>query len=384
MLSVTHVFSLSEKPGRHVWGGAERHLRILLPALASAGVSVEAVILVWNRGNRLSEGVRELVNGGVHVKLIYRSVPCWYRPRIVCAASVLLRLLPHLFRARASIVHVHLSMVFVPVIAIIAGCRRLVITLHNDERYWSGWVFRNWLNLLSFRVNHYIAISSHVRLYAAALLPRHAHRISVVRYGVPVPERSTNTRRDFDLQASDFVVGFVGRLTDQKNLPVLVRALQKNPDVRGVIIGSGAGMQLQELQALARSINAHNVSFHPAMENAAGLMPLFDVLCLPSKWEGLGLVLVEAMLQAVPVIGSRQGAIPEVLAGGEAGDLFDFEDVDALAGLIRDAHSNSSSRRKKVDAASLHAREHFSVRAMVVNTTAVYQSIAGPITTSHY
>ena len=58
-------------------------------------------------------------------------------------------------------------------------------------------------------------------------------------------------------------------------------------------------------------------------------MPLFDVLCLPSKWEGLGLVLVEAMLQAVPVIGSRQGAIPEVLAGGEAGDLFDFEDVDA-------------------------------------------------------
>ena len=383
MLSVTHVFSLSDKPGRHVWGGAERHLRILLPALACSGVSVEAIILVWNGGSRLSEGVQEFLNGGVRVKLIHRSTPCWYKPRIVCAASVLLRLLPNLFRVRGGIVHLHLSMVFIPALAMIAGCRRLVITLHNDEQYWSGWKYKLWLNFLSTRVRHYIAISNHVRRYVAELLPRHADLISVVRYGVPVPERAVNTRKEFDLKASDFVVGFVGRLTDQKNLPVLVRALQKNPDVRGVIIGSGVGKQLQELQTLTRSINADNVSFHPAMENAAGLMPLFDVLCLPSKWEGLGLVLVEAMLQGVPVIGSRQGAIPEVLADGMAGWLFDYTNVDALSGLIRDAKNNPSLQRLKADVALKYAREQFSVQAMVANTTAVYQRILGPIIESH-
>jgi len=191
------------------------------------------------------------------------------------------------------------------------------------------------------------------------------------------------TQKEFDLKAADFVVGFVGKLTDQKNLPVLVRALQKNPDVRGVIIGSGVGKQLQELQTLTHSINADNVSFYPAIENAAGLMPLFDVLCLPSKWEGLGLVLVEAMLQGVPVIGSRQGAIPEVLADGMAGWLFDYTDVDALSGLIRDAKNNPSLQRLKADVALKYAREQFSVQAMVANTTAVYQRILGPIIESH-
>ena len=72
-------------------------------------------------------------------------------------------------------------------------------------------------------------------------------------------------------------------------------------------------------------------------------MPGFDVLCLPSRWEGLGLVLVEAMLRGVPVVGSRAGAIPEALGHGAYGVLFEPGDEDGLVAAIARARIDGPS-----------------------------------------
>ena len=80
-------------------------------------------------------------------------------------------------------------------------------------------------------------------------------------------------------------VGFVGRLTAQKNIQLLIRAMALRPDITCLIVGEGE--LRSELEALARTLGCSNVRFLGAQSDAAGLMPLFDVLCLPSLWEGL-------------------------------------------------------------------------------------------------
>jgi glycosyltransferase involved in cell wall biosynthesis len=61
-----------------------------------------------------------------------------------------------------------------------------------------------------------------------------------------------------------------------------------------------------------------------------------DLMVLPSHWEGFGMVLLEAMEVGIPVVGTRVGAIPEVVAEGETGIIVPPRDPDALAtGLVR-------------------------------------------------
>jgi len=168
----------------------------------------------------------------------------------------------------------------------------------------------------------------------------------------------------------DFVVGFIGRITEQKNLNVLVDALALAPKVTGVIVGGGSA--LPTIKRRAKEKNVRNVYFLPAQENAAGLMALFDVFCLPSKWEGLGLVLIEAMLQSVPVIGSNAGAIPEILDDGRAGLLFDPFDANALAAQIEYARTHSNALRSLTAHAHAYAVHHYSIDRMVQDMRRLY------------
>jgi glycosyltransferase involved in cell wall biosynthesis len=103
-------------------------------------------------------------------------------------------------------------------------------------------------------------------------------------------------------------------------------------------------------------------------------MPAFDLLCLPSQHEGLGLVLVEAMLRQVPVAGSRAGAIPEILGNGEYGLLFEAGDPGALAATLEAAADDNRGLAERAERALAHARETFSVETMTRRTLAVYRA----------
>jgi len=168
-----------------------------------------------------------------------------------------------------------------------------------------------------------------------------------------------------------FVVGFVGRLAPQKNVPLLVAALKQLPDVHGVIVGDGE--QRKELQALANAGGTQNIQFLGHQPNAADLMPAFDVLCLPSRFEGLGLVLVEAMLRRVGVIGSQAGAIPEILGEGRYGLLFPSGDAAGLIQAIQFAQRERAYMADMAERAFEYAQRTFSVETMTRQTLEVYE-----------
>src|SRR5690606_26500379 len=167
---------------------------------------------------------------------------------------------------------------------------------------------------------HYIAISDLIRNYLIGTVGLPPGKITTVHYGASAGALRSRAelRQALGIPAEAFVVGYVGRLEPQKNLPALLEALANPDSPHGVLIGTG-GLDA-ELKALAAGrTNIQFLGYHP---NAADLIPAFDVFCLPSHWEGLGLVLIESMLRRVPIIGSTAGAIPEILGGGAYGILF--------------------------------------------------------------
>ena len=135
------------------------------------------------------------------------------------------------------------------------------------------------------------------------------------------------------------VVGFAGRLVREKGVDVLLRAIVQVPDAKAIIAGDGP--EEKTLREMAAQLNiADRVEWRGAMRSTE--MPAFyrecDALAVPSRtlpnWkEQFGRVIIEAMACGVPVIGARCGEIPHLI--GDAGLLFDEDDVDALATHIR-------------------------------------------------
>jgi glycosyltransferase involved in cell wall biosynthesis len=101
-------------------------------------------------------------------------------------------------------------------------------------------------------------------------------------------------------------------------------------------------------------------------------MAAFDVFALSSRWEGLGLVLLEAMSRGVPIAATRGGAIPEVLAGGELGLLSDVGDAAGLRRNIRALWEDPALRADFAERGKRAVRDRYSVSAMVNATMKVY------------
>jgi starch synthase len=130
---------------------------------------------------------------------------------------------------------------------------------------------------------------------------------------------------------------FVGHDFERKGGDVLVEAFhhvqRAVPDARLLLVGRGVPVRTGDpaITSLGEVTDRHELS---------ELYRSATVLCLPARFEPYGLVLLEAMAHGVPCVGTRVGAIPEVLQEGRLGLLIEAEDAgglaDALLELIRD------------------------------------------------
>ncbi|MFI5396462.1 MAG: glycosyltransferase family 4 protein [Candidatus Binatia bacterium] len=357
---------IKETPTRPPFSGAENHLWVLLPELRAAGLRVEFGILLQQSGPVTRDKIAELQAAGIEVH-------CFPYRRLIDLACMA-RVRAYLASRRAHIVHTHMDRADIigKVAARLAGCRHVVSSVHNNEQYHLRLKWLALLRVLDRLTTRHIAISEAVRRHLIELEHVASAKVTVIPYGVyppPVVGDRTAIRQRLGIPNDRFVVGFVGRLVEQKNVPVLIRAMAQLPDALCVIIGRGAQRRTLEEQASA----VGNVRFLRHQPDASALMPAFDVLCLPSRWEGLGLVLVEAMFQRVPVVGSRAGAIPEVLGHGKYGLLFDPDNVAELVAALTAVRESGGVL---AEPAYGFARERFAVHKMIERTLAVYAQAA--------
>lgn len=166
---------------------------------------------------------------------------------------------------------------------------------------------------------------------------------------------------------SDPAILFVGRLHDvQKRLSDMIRALARLPESWRVRI-AGSGPDRVALERLSRELGvSERVEYLGFVSESATLRDLYreaSVLALPSAYEGLPMVLLEAMSCATPVVGSDIPAIAEVVEHGRTGLLVPVADPAALA-------------RALAAAVAQRAELGFAARQSIVRS--YDQSVVGP------
>lgn len=336
-------------------GGSERHLLTLLPALRTRGVDARLV------GFDVSGSEADAFYAGLDAAGVpYRRVPA--------------RSLPAAVRAeRPDLVHTHLVHAdLLGAFAAPLARAPLVSTKHNDDPFRRG-PWRYVERVLAARAESVICITDAVARFHRDVVGLPAERLRVVRYGLDeLPAPWPGGTHGPELAPGARVLLAVGRLTEQKGLDVALRAL---PAIRAalphaVLVVLGEGPERSRLEALARDLEIADAVHLPGRAgDVAAWYRRADALLHPSRWEGFGLVLLEAMLASLPVVGSRVSAIPEIVVDGETGVLVPPDDAAALAA----ATVRAVAERERLGAAGLaRARAEFSVGAMAERMLAVY------------
>ena len=355
-MKVVHVHRISGV------GGSERHLLTLLPALADLGIDVSFI---------------GLDDPTAAPEAFYRSLRVPYL-RVASRAGVSPHLVRELRRARADIVHTHL--VHADVHGPLASTR-LVSTKHNDDRFRSG-VFRFAERAITRRAARVICITETLRRFNVECVGLPAAKLEVVHYGLDELPAPWGPNPSDDVPPGVPVLLAVSRLVPQKGIDVAVAALPKVADAVLVVLGEGP--ERAALEERARALGVADRVFFPG--RAGDVVPWLRRAALfvhPARWEGFGLVLLEAMLASLPVVASRVSAIPEVVADGETGLLVEADDPDALAAAATRLLDDGALARRLGDAGRARARAKFSVERMARQTLAVYQKALHTTASAH-
>ena len=257
-----------------------------------------------------------------------------------------------------------------------------IASLHNDNLFRRSSLLRPLIRWNRRLFHHLICISHHLAQFAKDVEAVPAENISVVHYGFQpkrAPSLGSNIRSLLRLPEGKPIVGMVARLTTQKGHSTLLQAMSKLVQQNTllphlVLVGDGALRSSLEALASQLKLNSH-VSFLGYRPDAPQLMYDFDIFVHPSRWEGFGLVFLEAMAAEVPIIATRTGAIPEIIEDGETGLLVPVDDGDALSDALSLLLANPPLRKQMGLAGRRRLDEHFSVQKMVERTAQIYQHI---------
>jgi len=171
---------------------------------------------------------------------------------------------------------------------------------------------------------------------------------------------------------------YVGRLSREKGVDVLIGAVcsARRGGVSLHLDIAGDGPELESLMTMAQKSGvSSSVTFHGYVSDISGLFQAASALVIPSRSEGLPIVLLEAMAAGVPVIATRVGQIPEVLADADLGLLVVPESPDAIASAIAEVSAFPDRIVEMATRAKQHVEKHFSVEAMANSYVAVYKRL---------
>lgn len=183
-------------------------------------------------------------------------------------------------------------------------------------------------------------------------------------------------RRELGLTAEQPLLGTVGRLVPVKNQALLLRAFAllrpEHAQARLVVVGDGPERAALERLAVELGLAA-SVIFTGSRRDIPQIMAALDIFILPSFSEGLSLTLLEAMAAGKPVVATRVGGNPEVVADGLNGLLVPSDDDAGLAAALRRLlREGDGVARKLAQAGQQQVVEKFSLEAMVHAYEAIY------------
>ncbi len=207
-------------------------------------------------------------------------------------------------------------------------------------------LYVTFIRIASARVDRFIAISRATQNRLITRSRVRADKISVLYNFIDPLFHSTGASSDARWKlrddarnhtASDFRVGFAGRLVDRKGWRTFLDAadhvIRKLPGFKFLIAGDGSDKQLVLETIKKKNLNEH-IIYIGQVEDMKSFYNGLDCLVVPSLWEPQGLVEIEAQASGVPVIASNTEALNEIIQAAQNGLLFEPGDARELAEKI--------------------------------------------------
>ena len=251
--------------------------------------------------------------------------------------------LRHFLKSDSYVVHAHLPRAQL-IAAVATKKSTLIISRHDEDQF-----FPQANKVISFILSRYVAYKSKIavaisstvknKMVASNEFPKE-FPIEVVHYGFDEHMKSTiSLKQIIEFKdslgvAEGLIFGTVARLVPQKDFPTLLNGFKLLCDsgVNAKLVIAGDGPLRDELEDLSMKLNIHqNVYWLGSRSDVQLVYGLMDVFVLASKTEGFGLVLLEAMSNSLPIVGSNILTVQEVLGPnvgltfetGNAKDLFE-------------------------------------------------------------
>jgi len=250
--------------------------------------------------------------------------------------------------------------------------RALVATVHN-------WPSRR-LSMRAYAVLDRIVLRRFDKVIGVSEVPSNilrrsrvaADKIATVPNGVDAEQfdpAAPSLRKEIAADGGT-LVGFVGRLVLEKGGEVLLRAAQQvlavHPRIKFVFVGEGPSRKPWEALATQLGI-AKQVVFVGARDDMPGVYSSLDLVVLPSYIESMPMCLLEAMAAGKPVVATRVGAVPQLVASDQIGLLVEPGSAGALStGILRVLEDHELALRLGNNARQ-HVARNFSAQSMAKN-----------------
>lgn len=214
-------------------------------------------------------------------------------------------------------------------------------------------------------------------------------RVEVIPTGIDMTRFAQGdgraTRRKLGIPARAFVVGHVGRLANEKNLPFLARAvaqlLKRRETAHFVLAGSGPALEeIEQIMAEAAVAQRYHHVGVLQRQELVDLYHAFNVFAFASQSETQGMVLTEAMAAGVPVVAVDASGVREVVQDGRNGRLLMTEDFEQFVDALDWAAALDANQRRRIRRQARATAERFSLPRTASQAIALYQSLleAGP------
>jgi glycogen synthase len=289
----------------------------------------------------------------------------------------------------------------------------LVLTTHSLEphRPWkaeqlgTAYQVSTWIERTAYQnADGVVAVSASMRQDVHDLYGVPLDRIRVIHNGIDLeqyrPSPDAPTLREYGIDPDVPYVLFVGRITRQKGIVHLVRAIRHLRPGAQVVLCAGApdtpeiAAEMAEAVARARTESAHPIVWIREMLPKPRTITLYThaaVFVCPSVYEPFGIINLEAMACGTPVVASAVGGIPEVVEDGVTGLLVptgapggaDVEPADpaqfsrALATAVNTLLDNPERRQSMARKARARVEERFSWSSIARQTAEFYASLIG-------
>lgn len=320
---IIHVITTIER------GGAENQLLTLVSEQIKTGLDVEVYYLKGNPDLK-----QQFENHGVKVN------------QILLNKNFIHQIFIFRSEIRKNLAPVHAHLPKSELLAAFACMKRnFIFTRHNSEAFWPGApkLISNFLSkVVAKRAASGVCISNAVKNF---LLTRgelnKQYLLTTVFYGfnedTSLNQAGLNEIKNrLKVSSQTLKIGAIGRLVEQKNYPTLLNALKMILDdgINAELFVVGEGVLKKDLINLTQKLDlSQKVHWLGKTFFIKEFLSSLDIFVLPSKYEGFGLVLLEAMQANIPIIAANNSSIPEVIGPDNKG-LFDTFNVEQLSSLI--------------------------------------------------